>query len=65
MTHSGFVRKDDKTLTETSMNQFKSIFHNNLKRNFYFTPKSVKGGGYSEIILIFPRIIKQKIGRTP
>lgn len=45
MTHSGFVQKADKTLTETSMEQFKSIFHNNLNRNFYLTPKSVKGGG--------------------
>lgn len=45
MTHIGFVRKDDKTLTETSMKQFKSIFRNNLNRKFYSIPKSVKGGG--------------------
>lgn len=53
MTHIGFVRKDDKTLTETSMKQFKSIFRYNFNRNFYSIPKSVKGGGYSEIKLIF------------
>lgn len=54
MTHIGFVRKDDKTLTEKSMKQFKSIFRNNFNRNFYSIPKSVKGGGmYSEIKLIF------------
>lgn len=45
MTHIGFVRKDDKTLTETSMKQFKSIFRYNFNRNFYSIPKSVKGGG--------------------
>lgn len=67
--HGGLVRKGDKTLIETYIKQFKSVFHNNLNQIFYSIPKSVcvcvGGGGNSEIVSIFPRIIKQTIGRKP